>query len=431
MISFPNLDQLKERTRSDLSQTTELDSTIRRSFLRSIADALASRSFDLNKTIQQLVGQLFPQTATGAFLRRWGNYQGLPPLEATASTGNFTMVGTIGTSIPASTGFTSGDVILTSVDEITISSIATSVSSLTRVGNTVTVVTSSGHSLATGLTTTISGADQTTYNGSFVVTVLDTTTFTYQVSGSPVTPATGTILSTFSGAVGVLLSSGFGSGQNLASGAPVVLSAPIVGITSTGRVGPNGVTGGTDAETDSAYSNRILDARANPVTLFNVGQISLEAKKINGVTRVFVKEATPLAGQVEIYFLRDNDDPINPDANEILAVKNQILSIKPAFIDDSDIFVLSPTLVTTNFEFTSITPDSASMRSAITANLDAFFAEAVQFETLVTEDAYRSAIQGSIDSSGNNLTSFILSTPAGDITVSTGEIAALGTVTFL
>ena len=131
-----------------------------------------------------------------------------------------------------------------------------------------------------------------------------------------------------------------------------------------------------------------------------------------------------------MYFLRDNDDPITPDANEILDVKNQLLTIKPAFMADSDLFVLAPTLVSTAFTFSAMLPDTSSMRDAINANLDAFFAEDVEFETAVTEDAYRAAIQTSIDSSGNALETFTLTTPTTDISVSVGEIAALGVVTF-
>jgi len=431
LISFPNLKQIKQRTRSDLSQTTELDATIRRSFLRSIVDAIASRSFDLNKTIQQLIGQLFPQTATGTFLRRWGDYQGLPPLEATASSGDITITGTVGISVPALRKYTFGEAIFTLANEVTISNISNSVVSITRSGTTATVITTGAHSLATGITDTIAGVDQTEYNGSFVVTVISLTSFTYQVTGSPATPATGTILSSFDGAVGTLDSDGFGKVQNLDSGAQVNLSIAIIGIDTASFVGLVGVTGGTNSELDEDYSPRIISARSNPTALFNVGQIILESKKINGVTRVFVKEATPAAGQVEVYFLRDNDDPINPDANEIQDVKDQLLLIKPAIMADASLFVLSPTLVTTSFTFTTIVPDSQSMRTAIEASLDAFFAEDVKFETLVTSDAYRAAIQGSIDDTGDSLVSFVLSAPVGDISISTTEIAALGTVTFV
>lgn len=72
-----------------------------------------------------------------------------------------------------------------------------SVSGITRSGTIATVTTSSVHGLDANNYVTIAGADQTAYNGAFRVTsVPSTTTFTITVSGSPTTPATGTITAT-------------------------------------------------------------------------------------------------------------------------------------------------------------------------------------------------------------------------------------------
>ncbi|MBG4448724.1 hypothetical protein I4948_05560 [Pseudomonas aeruginosa] len=65
-----------------------------------------------------------------------------------------------------------------------------SVTSLTRSGTTATAVLSGNHGLQTGDSATVAGATQTEYNGEFVVTVVNGTTFTYDVAGSPATPAT-------------------------------------------------------------------------------------------------------------------------------------------------------------------------------------------------------------------------------------------------
>jgi hypothetical protein len=55
------------------------------------------------------------------------------------------------------------------------------ITSMVTNGITVTVNTSGNHSYRTGDTVTISGADQAAYNGDFVVTVLSSTSFTYQL----------------------------------------------------------------------------------------------------------------------------------------------------------------------------------------------------------------------------------------------------------
>lgn len=63
---------------------------------------------------------------------------------------------------------------------------------ITRSGTTATVV-ANGHGFTTGQKVVISGATQTAYNGAFEVTVTGPNSFTYTVTGSPTSPATGTI----------------------------------------------------------------------------------------------------------------------------------------------------------------------------------------------------------------------------------------------
>lgn len=74
--------------------------------------------------------------------------------------------------------------------------------SITRSGTTATA-TLANHALFTGQIITVAGATPTEYNGSYEVTVLTKDTFTYQVAGSPATPATGTILASYRTALSV------------------------------------------------------------------------------------------------------------------------------------------------------------------------------------------------------------------------------------
>lgn len=84
------------------------------------------------------------------------------------------------------------------------------VASITRSGSTATVITSTAHGFAAGKIINLRGADQAAYNGDFAVgTVPNSTTLTITISGTPATPATGTIVlnggpvvrSTYSGGV--------------------------------------------------------------------------------------------------------------------------------------------------------------------------------------------------------------------------------------
>jgi hypothetical protein len=63
---------------------------------------------------------------------------------------------------------------------------------VTRSGSTVTV-TLANHGYAAGQTVLMSGAAQPEYNGAFVITGVTANAFTYTISGTPVSPAAGTI----------------------------------------------------------------------------------------------------------------------------------------------------------------------------------------------------------------------------------------------
>ena len=72
--------------------------------------------------------------------------------------------------------------------------------SLTRDNITATVETNSPHFLSDGDSVVIEGSDQTSYNGTKTITSTPTSnSFTYDVSGSPASPATGKILLKISG----------------------------------------------------------------------------------------------------------------------------------------------------------------------------------------------------------------------------------------
>lgn len=69
---------------------------------------------------------------------------------------------------------------------------------ITRSGSTATV-SHTGHGFATGQRVLIAGATQGAYNGVHQITVTGANSYTYAVSGSPATPATGTITATVGG----------------------------------------------------------------------------------------------------------------------------------------------------------------------------------------------------------------------------------------
>jgi len=78
----------------------------------------------------------------------------------------------------------------------------TSITSITRDGQVATAVFATDHNLEPCMNITVSGADQTEYNGEHRVLIVDNVTVSYIVSGTPTTPATGTITGVGSVALG-------------------------------------------------------------------------------------------------------------------------------------------------------------------------------------------------------------------------------------
>ncbi len=433
-LILPSYDEVTKRIRADIQRfLPNLDPTIFGSLIRAIADSNAGRHFDNVLSIDQLVKELFPtDQTTRDSLDIWAGYEGIVPFVSTQSVGNAVFLGTPGSIINAGDEFNAENGNTYTVDDnVTISTISISIFSLTRSGTTVTRTTSTAHNLASNLIPTISGAVETDYNGLQLITVLTATTFSYEITGTPTTPATGTILLTYDGVLTALTSVGFGSDQNLDSGAKLTATATISGVDSEGFTDVNGMIGGQDNETSAEILIRIIQSSSNPVANFNEADIEKVALSVQGVTRVKVKRITPVVGAVTILFVRDNDNNIIPSGAEVLEVKNAILENLPATSEEDDVIVTAPTPVETDYTFSSISPSTETMKDAIIANLKAFYEDEVTFETNIQEDKYRAAITNTIDpETGNILLLFTLSSPTADIPITTDEIGTLGTVTF-
>jgi len=67
---------------------------------------------------------------------------------------------------------------------------AQTISTITHVGTTATLTTAAAHGLITGNQVTISGATESNYNGTYIITVTGTTTFTYVMATAPTSDAT-------------------------------------------------------------------------------------------------------------------------------------------------------------------------------------------------------------------------------------------------
>lgn len=401
------------------------------SWLSALIVAFSYRVYDFYLQLKEAIKQTFFDTSTGENLERQASWFSINRLAATQATGNIVATGTATNTIPNNTLYQSSDGIEYKTTALaTLSAQSISVSSITRSGTTATATTATSHNLASNVAVTISGAGEADYNLSSVeITVTALNQFTYQVANSPATPATGTILVAFTSASVSVTSTDFGDDTNQVLDAVLTLQSPISGVDNDASVDFGELGGGTDQETDEALRVRFLDRVQNPVALFNVAAIKAKAKEVNGVTRVFVEEITPNVGQVTVYFMRDNDSTTIPTASEVTTVKNKLLEIKPAHTADVDLIVSAPTAVPVNFLFGSVSPNTDTMKAAINANLAQYFEESTIVGEDVLQAAYWATIWNTVDSTGAPLDAFTLTTPSSDVSIASGEIGTLGTVT--
>lgn len=302
-IGLPDsTEQVEDRIKADVQrEATDSNPYLRVHWLRSVIAGFARRIFDFYGDLRRTETRLFPDTADEETAPIWGNIYVGPENPAENSSGQAVAQGTLGSSIGVGELLTANSIDYITISGANIAAHVVNVSSITRSGTTATVTTAGDHGLASAVPVTIVGADQSEYNltdTEIVVTGLDS--FTYQVTGSPATPATGTITITFESASVTIESVDFGDDTNLDLDTPVKLQSPLPGIDDTLNVDFGAIGGGTDEESLFDYKNRYLDKIRNPVAHFNKADIVAEAKKIAGVTRVFVEEAGTEIGTISV-----------------------------------------------------------------------------------------------------------------------------------
>jgi len=302
-INFPSTrKEVENRAKADVkSKLPTSNPWLKNSFLGALITGYAGRVYEFYLQLKNSLLEMFPDTATGSYLERWGSYVSINRNAATQASGYAVITGTLATLIPSGTGMSSSaGLAYTTTAAATVTNNTNSVSSLSRSGTVATANTASAHNFATGMTITIAGAAQTAYNGAVLITVLDADTFTYTVAGAPVTPATGTITAAVNSISVPVISTAYGLTTNQVSGTQLTLSTPISGIDSTIYVPFLDLASGTDDETDVDFRVRILDRYQNPISLFNVAAIKSQARQRAGVTRVWVYEAGTATDPISI-----------------------------------------------------------------------------------------------------------------------------------
>jgi len=292
MLNLPSLQTIIDRQRADIKATLPTSDPYQAtSILNALAVADGGRIAEVNEQLKFIQRDTLATTAIDDALLNIGTVYGMSLNPATNASGFIVITGTAGSVIPAASNIQSSTgIAYRTINSVTLAAQTVAISTLTRSGTTATATTTGNHGLASGMTVIISGAGQSEYNISAVITVTGLDTFQYTVSGSPATPATGTIIGSYTGSPAEILSTVTGLDSNVAGGSTMTMTAVIAGVNSTVYVQYSGIDGGSNIETIEEFRTRLLYRIQNPITPFNEAKIILQAKDIPGVTRVWVFE---------------------------------------------------------------------------------------------------------------------------------------------
>lgn len=413
-----------------IEKLPNLNPKVKNSLISTLAISNQLAYSDAKLLVEDVSKQFFPQTARDEFLDYRGELEGVQRLPESKSSGFINVTGTLGTSIPLATEFASNtDVLYKSTSLATIQNYSYNILSSYIISNLLTISTDQEHNFSNGLQVTISGFDQSAYNGTFDIEVTSPLQFTIQVSANQGTP-TGTATAQSDFAIVPVESIEKGIDTNLSNNETLELSSAISGADNECFPTYQGLSGGADQEKDDPYRARISAAVGVRAT-FDKKQIEQVVRSVNpSIDKVLVKSVDDVNDeQARVYFsVKGGGSPI-PSPTLVQEVQDAIDEITPITVAAGSVIVLALEPVATNFIFSSIAPNTSTMLQAIKSQLSAWVSDSVIPEDPIEEDTYRGIIARTIDlETGVALSSFNLVTPSGTIQVDEGQIFTIGSV---
>lgn len=362
------LTQLRADAASDVaSNLPGSDPLLRFASLKITGDVLAGHAHDHNGYLDYIAKQSNPYTATGEFLEAWAALKNVFREPATVSVGAVTFSGTDTNVVPAGTPLARGD-------------------------------------------------------GVAFVSTADAT-----VSGSVVVvPATAVVP---------------GASGNTDLGAQMQLGQAISGVQSTGSVTTEFVDG-ADVETDDNLRTRMLQRYQQPPQGGGGGDYVGWAKEVAGVTRAWEAASGMGTGTVVVYVMLDNAEsahggfPQGSDgvassekrgavaSGDQLTVANYIYGPGRQPVT-ALVYVASPLAHVVDFTLTGTAAWTGDMETAAEAAIDDTFSRFADLAGTVDVNQIWTAI-----SAVNGTDGFIITVPAANISLTTGQLPVRGTVTF-
>lgn len=217
-----------------------------------------------------------------------------------------------------------------------------------------------------------------------------------------------------------------GQDTNANAGQSLSLISPIAGVQSTATVAAGGINGGTDIETPESLLARLKNIVRQTPQGGSVDDYSAWAQEVSGVTRVWVMPAWNGLGTLGLYFTRDNDASLIPDAGEVQAVQEYIDTVRPV---TADVTVYAPTASPIDMTI-QLAPNDSAVQAAVQAELDDLLRREANVEDGNGSGAILLSHLREAISIATGETDHVLVSPVADVTPGLGGIATLGNITW-
>lgn len=218
---------------------------------------------------------------------------------------------------------------------------------------------------------------------------------------------------------------------NATPGTPLTPETPVAGLSAV-EVDALGLSGGADEENDSGLRQRILLRKQNPPHGGSPTEYVAWARDFPGVTRAYVKRATPQPGSVTVIFLMDDTYTGGiPLPGDVAALREHLRAQAPG---SSHVVVRAPIAVPVDIQV-QIVPDTARTRDAVRQEIHAMFRRRAEPGLAGEPSTFsRSWISEAISMAAGE-TRHALAQPASDIvceedSAGNSEIAIPGAITF-
>lgn len=227
------------------------------------------------------------------------------------------------------------------------------------------------------------------------------------------------------GAVVPLVALAPGLAGNSPSGTKLSLLSPVSGIASPAIVQTPGLVDGLEAESDAELLARLLVRVRQPPgggSAADYKRWTLETPA-GGATRAWVQPQRFGPGTVGVLFAADDDTggPI-PTLTQVAAVQAHIEEVRPV---TAQVFVYAPAALELDPEI-ALTPDTEETRADVEASISDLLRREGEPGGIVLVSHLRQAI-----GSASGVTDYVLTSPVDDVTVPTGSLPVIGTVSWL